>query len=169
MTEVVARRREQGESEPVVSLSYYRHAVKRHAKHAAEMAVGASEVETVAPPDLDEARRSLVGKLRAAAASNRSARPQVSDALDRIAGMIEDAADLPPASLGEHLFALESTLLANCLEALDENERSQLEVRAEKEAAAVTATPEARTRTFRAFRDRGLRDLLGIPRLELDL
>jgi hypothetical protein len=83
--------------------------------------------------------------------------------------MIEDAAGLPPASLAEHLFALESTLLANCLDALDEDERSQLEDRAEKEAASVTATPEARKRTFRAFRDRGLRDLLGIPRLELDL
>jgi hypothetical protein len=169
MTEVVARRREQGESEPVVSLSYYRHAVKRHAKHAAEMAVGAAEVETGAPPDADEAHKALVGKLRSAAASNRAPRPQVSDALDRVAEMIEAAADLPPASLGEHLFALESTLLANCLDALNENEKEQLEVRAEQEAASVTATPEARERTFRAFRDRGLRNLLGIPRLELDL
>ena len=169
MTEVVARRREQGEAEPVVSLSYYRHAVRRHAKHAAEMAVGATEVSTETPPDLDEARQSVVRKLRAAAASNRVARPNVSDALDRVAGMIEDTADLPPAFLGEHLFALESTLLANCLDALDEDERSRLEGRAEKEADAVTATPDARERTFRAFRDRGLRDLLGIPRLELDL
>jgi hypothetical protein len=169
MTEVVARRREQGESEPVVSLSYYRHAVKRHAKHAAEMAVGAADVETGAPPDADEARQDLVSKLRAAAASNRAPRPQVSDALDRVAGMVEAAAGLPPASLGEHLFALESTLLANCLDALDEDEKQQLEARAQQEASSVAATPEARERTFRAFRDRGLRNLVGIPRLELDL
>ena len=44
----------------------------------------------------------------------------------------------------------------------------ELEERARADAAASAATPEARDRTFLAFRDRLLRKLLDLPRLELD-
>ncbi|MEJ2582841.1 MAG: hypothetical protein P8127_14590 [Acidobacteriota bacterium] len=40
LAEVFARRRDRGEPDPVVSLSYCRHAVKAHARRAAEMHVG---------------------------------------------------------------------------------------------------------------------------------
>ena len=34
ITEVISRRREDGDGDPVVSLSYCRHAVRRHARHS---------------------------------------------------------------------------------------------------------------------------------------
>jgi len=81
---------------------------------------------------------------------------------------VEAAFELPVSVLEEHLFALESALLANCLEALDEPSRQSLEKRARHEAESTAATPEARERTFRALRDRLLRSDLELPRLELD-
>ena len=81
---------------------------------------------------------------------------------------VEAAHELPPAALEEHLFALESALLATCLTTLGNDDRDELEERARADASASAATPEARDRTFLAFRDRLLRELLALPRLDLD-
>jgi len=76
ITEVFAKRRERGEPDPVVSLSYCRHAVKTHARRIAEMHVGASD-EGVRQPEFDaeDALRSLESELNAAAESQRDPRP----------------------------------------------------------------------------------------------
>jgi hypothetical protein len=168
MSEVIARRREDGETEPVVSLSYYRHAVKRHAKKLAEMAVGATDPDTRALPDPGTSLPHLAQELTTAAENNRPKRPRVAESLDQIAGMVETAGELPPDQVEEHLFALESTLLSTCLEALDDDERDRLEAEATAEAEKIAANPEALERTFLALRDRALRELLGLPRLELE-
>jgi DNA-binding transcriptional ArsR family regulator len=168
ITEVFARRRERGELDPIVSLSYCRHAVRKHAQRLAEMQVGAPDDETSLPPDPRPQVEALATDLRTAAVRLRSQKPRIANIIESIATAVEAASELPPSAIEEHLFALESALLANCLEALDEPDRRSLEKRARHEAEATAATPEARDRTFRALRDRLLRSDLELPRLELD-
>lgn len=168
ITEVFARRRERGELDPVVSLSYCRHAVRKHAQRMAEMQVGATEDDTSPPPDPKPDLEALAADLNAVAARLRMEKPRIAAVIESIATAVETASELPVSVLEEHLFALESALLANCLEALDEPSRQALENRAQNEAESTAATPEARDRTFRALRDRLLRSDLELPRLELD-
>ena len=168
-TEVFARRRERGEIDPVVSLSYCRHAVKAHARRIADMQVGEHDAEGEAPIlDTASVVASIAAALRNAGEQQRQKSPRVAEAITGIALAVEASAELPQASIEEHLFGLESALLANCLAALDEGDLSELETRARTEAEKTSATPEARERTFRALRDRMLRRLLDLPRLELD-
>ena len=169
ITEVFARRRERGELEHVVSLSYCRHAVKAQAKRSAEMHVGAAADSTASSPaDLASALDRLGSLLAASSKRVRDEKPLVAEAIDRIATEVGAAVDLPEAAVEQHLFALESALLGNCLDALDERSRSALEAEARAEAQASSASPEARDRAFLALRDRGLRKLLDLPRLELE-
>jgi hypothetical protein len=167
ITEVFARHAERREVEPVVSLSYCRHAVNKHARRAAEMQVGASSDDGETTLDTGPELASLAAGLRTAAGRSRPKRALVAEVIDRFADAVEDASDLSAAEIEEHLFALESTLLANCLEALDESDRAAIEERAANDAQATSATDEARDRTFLALRDRLLREMLGLPRLEL--
>ena len=168
ITEVFARRRERGEQDPVVSLSYCRHAVRKHGQRLAEMQVGASDDDSAPLPDPKPQLEALAADLNAVAARSRSEKPRIADIIESIATAVETASELPVSALEEHLFALESALLANCLEALDEPSRRSLEERARHEAESTAATPQARDRTFRALRDRLLRGDLELPRLELD-
>ena len=168
ITEVFARRRERGDDDPVVSLSYCRHAVRKHAQRLAEMQVGSPDDETSPPPDPGPELEALAADLEAIANRSRSGKPRIAGIIESIATAVKAAAELPLSSIEEHLFALESALLANCFEALDEHSRRSIEERARHEAEATAATPEARDRTFRALRDRMLRSDLELPRLELD-
>ena len=168
ITEVFARRRERGEVNPVVSLSYCRHAVRAHAKRSADMQVGAhDEGDTSAFFDSRSSLEALSNDLTGVATRLRPDRPRIAEVINRFAAMVAAAAELPASVLEEHLFALESALLANCLDALDETRRGSIEARAHKEAESTAATPEARDRAFRALRDRLLRNELELPRLEL--
>ena len=92
----------------------------------------------------------------------------MADVIDGFATTVAAATELPSTTIEEHLFALESALLANCLEALDDRLREQIEERAHREAESTSATPEASERAYRALRDRLLREELELPRLELD-
>lgn len=168
IAEVFARRRERGESDPVVSLGYCRHAVRSHAKRAAEMQVGAHDDGGPAIPDSRARLQALSTDLSRAADTQRTGNRRVADVIDRFATTVEAASELPSSTLEEHLFALESALLANCLETLDESRRGQIEDRARREAESTSATPDASERAYRALRDRLLREALDLPRLELD-
>lgn len=168
ITEVFARRRERGEVDPVVSLTYCRHAVRKHARRIADMRVGTAESGAVTSFEPGPAIEALASDLTATAARWRAERPRLAEVIERIAKTVEAASELPVSTLEEHLFALESALLANCFDALDEGRRRSIEERARADAEATAATPEARERTFRALRDRLLRSELGLPRLELE-
>ena len=168
ITEVFARHRERGDTDPVVSLSYCRHAVRKHARRMAEMQVGASDDSPPISLETRPALEALAGDLTTTAAHLRPEKPRIAEIVQGIAATVEAASELPVAALEEHLFALESAFLATCLEALDERERQSIEERARHEAEATAATPDARERAFRALRDRLLRSELGLPRLELE-
>jgi hypothetical protein len=167
VTEVFARRTERDDAEPVVSLSYCRHAVAEHARRLTEMRVGATAPSGTDTLSAVESIERLAGRLAAAADSARPSRPRVAEVIDRIRIEVDAAATVDTDFVEEHLFALESTLLADCLDALEDDDRRRLEERARADAEAVALTPEARDRTFRALRDRLLRALLDLPRLEI--
>jgi hypothetical protein len=168
ITEVFARRRQRGEPDPVVSLGYCRHAVRSHAKRLAEMLVGApAAAADTTRIDTSAKIEALAEELVGVASRHRTENQRLADTLKRIADTVAAAADLPEAILEDHLFALESALLANCLDALDDRQREEIERRAREEAELSSATPEALDRAFHALRDRLLRAELGLPRLEL--
>lgn len=168
LTEVFARQQERDDPDPVVSLSYCRHAVRRHAKRLAEMhAGGGAEDDDTNAVDVGAACRRLVDRVSAAAAPLRDREPMLAAVLDRTAKRIGQAGrELPAAIIDEHLFGLETTMLAECWEALSESRRRTIEARV-AEAVDAAATDEARRRSARALRDREIRLTLSLPRLEL--
>lgn len=169
LTDVFARNRDRDDGNPVVSLSYCRHAVKRHAKRLAEMRIGESESSSgEATSEISADPSLLITALREAAESQRKDRPSVADVLLRMAARVETTGrDLPAEMLDEHLFGLESELLLECWAAIPDHERRTIEAHVEKAVASTSATDEARQRSTRALRDREIRLLLKIPRLEL--
>ena len=168
LTEVFARHREREDTNPVVSLSYCRHAVKRQAKRLAEMHVGSAETDPgTGLQERAENCRHLVNDLISAADAQRSARPAVADALSRIADHIETAGrDLPTELLDEYLFGLESAMLHECWQALPHDEQQTINDQVTTAVDGSSAGDEARQRSVRALRDRETRLLLDLPRLE---
>lgn len=164
----LARRRERGELDPMVSLSYCRHAVRAAARELGEMAAGAEAwpAEPDGPP-ADEAIADLACRLEAAAERLAPTHAAVAAAIATIAVTLRGAAKLPPAAAEQHLFALETALLEACWRALPPAESARLDQSARAEAEASGAAGEALVRTHRAMRDRALRDHLALPRLEL--
>ena len=133
------------------------------------MHTGQSETDHGAgPPKTAGDYTFLVGRLTTAAASQRQERPLVSKVLDQIAAQVETAgSDLPVEMLDEHLFGLEAEMFHECWTAIPDHERRTIEMRVEKAVATTSATEEARRRSSRALRDREIRLLLDLPRLEL--
>ena len=168
VAEVFARRRERGEAEPVVSLSYCRHAVAAHAKRVAEMRVGAAAASSSDIASTRTAIGHLAERLDAVANRVRGDRPRAAAVIDRINHQVRAAAEIDSRLIEEHLYALETSLLVDCLDALEEEDRGRIDERAHAEAESVAVSPDARERTFRALRDRLLRNLLDLPRLEIE-
>ncbi len=169
LTEVFTQHRERDDGDPVVSLSYCRHAVKRNAKRLASMRTGQSEEArgekmSGTAADCD----SLVTALRDAAKAQRKDRPAVAEVLTRISALVETAcASLASALLDEHLFNIEAEMFLECWAALPEPEQRRIEAHVENAVASTSATDEARRRSARALRDREIRLLLALPRLDV--
>jgi hypothetical protein len=170
LTEVFVARRDRGEEDPVASLSYCKHAVKKHARRLSEMHAGAESTsagDDASEEDLHESLRTLIERLLEIAALRQPKNSGLDEAITRIADQLDTARELPPSVLEEHLFSLEAALLESCRMALPEAERRAIEDRARREAVLSGAKGEAQERTFCALRDRELRAYLGLPRLEL--
>lgn len=169
LTEVFARQREREDTNPVVSLSYCRHAVKRHAKRLAEMNIGQAG-DTPRPDEsgIDEGLGRLASALTDAAERLAESRPPVAEVLTRIGRQIEMVGrELPPDTLDQHLFELESTMLKECWQTLPEEDRREIDKSVEAAVSATSTSDEARRRSSRALRDREVRLQLGLPRLEI--
>ncbi len=165
LTEVFARRRERGEADGVVSLSYCRHAVAAHARRLADAHVGEIVREDAHVPSRSDDVAALAAELRARARS--ADRPSgIAAALERTAVLVDAASELDDVALDEHLFSLESLMLDACWNALDDRQRSEIDAVADA-AAAGSTTDESRARARRAARDRELRRRLDLPRLEV--
>jgi hypothetical protein len=168
ITEVFARRRERGDDDPVVSLSYCRHAVRKHAKRLAEMHVG-EESEEWALDDSTVAERlqALASALESAADRVAAELPGAAAAIRQIAGQLSRFEQMPLPALEDSLFSLETVLLDGVWRSLTEEERRPFETAMDDAAATSGAEGEAVERTRRAVRDRELRQQLDLPRLEI--
>jgi ABC-type transporter Mla subunit MlaD len=170
LAEIFHRLREDRENVVVVSLSYCRHAIERHAHRLKEAAVGGS---TEGNRQLDDpaevARRiaALSSDLNTRSSALAAGEPEIANVIEQIGDQVARLAQASAPDLEERLFALEEILLANCHEAASNKLREQIEKQARLLAVKSGATGESLERTFRAMLDRELRNALDLPRLEV--
>ena len=164
VTEVMEKRRQADDGDPVVSLSYCRHAVRRHAKRLKEQQVGAhSSCED--PPDTDLLIRALAADLRKAA--DHAPFPEAGTTIENFAAQVDALVGTTPALADEQLFALETALLEACRRTLPAETLAEIERSAEAKTTTSGATGDTLKRSRRAVIDREIRHLLDLPRLEL--
>jgi hypothetical protein len=164
IAEVFERARERG-GDPVSSLAYCRHAVQRHARRLATAAAG---VERAAPPlDVAAAIARLVAEVRAAAA-RRHGEAGIAAALESLANALETVpATATPAAVDELLGRLELAIVEALFAALPPADRTAVDAQVSGELAGLDLAPEIRARSERALRLRAVREVIGLPRLEL--
>ena len=168
ITEVVARRRERGDDDPVVSLSYCRHAVRRQAKRLAEMHVGDEPgLSEAGEPGVVDRLRALASELESAADAVSAELPGPAAVIRQIAGQLGRYEQMPLPALEDSLFSLETVLLDGVWRSLSAQEQRPIEEAVEQATAASGAEGAAVERTRRAVRDRELRRRFGMPRLEI--
>ncbi len=163
VTEVMERRRETGDDDPVVSLSYCRHAVRRHHKRHLEAHLG--EEMTNRAGDSGDELRTLADDLRASARTTEYL--EAADVIVAFADRVAALGGTAPALVDEQLFALESALLEACRKRLPTEIIGAIETEADRAVSRIDADSENRVRTRRAVLDRAVRRILGLPRLEL--
>jgi hypothetical protein len=167
ITEVMAKRRSRDEDATVVSLSYCRHAVRRQANRLARMHTGESRPDLGPHEAAAPSLQTLTEQLIEISTEWRRLNPELADVIDQIAGQLTRATGLPPALLEEHLFAIETVMLDLCWRVLPMEQQKTIEEVSRDAAETSGGADSTRDRTYRAIRDRELRKLLGLPRLEL--
>jgi len=170
IAEVFEKKRERNDPDPVVSLTYCRHAVARHARALAEARTGRHAPSAEAPPGTPpgEALEAIAEALEAAARETgaAAARRALSGAVDRLRRTAPRAEN--EAEAADILASVETWLLAALREALPSEEREALEEEARALARRSGARGEAFDRTVRAAEDRALRRRFRLPRLEIE-
>jgi hypothetical protein len=165
LDEVYERCQEEGE-EPVFPLSYCRRAVNRYVRNLAAARVGSeapAQVEVDVPAALDR----LVAEV-SEAATRWAASPRVAKVLqDLVTALASVPGTAPVGAVEESLSRLEVGALDSLLGALAEQERAGLEGEATAAAVGVDPASEVGRRTRRAVLLRGVRELVGLPRLEV--
>ncbi len=162
IVETFSKKQERGDPDPVVSLSYCRHAVKRHAGRIAASSVGGGTPSQPAG-SADQDLALLDEALGRAEGLNRDTRPEVARVLASFRARLALLAGGDQVSVETGLFALEESLLEACWNALGEDERDLVDAAARRASGCDDTT----SRSYLAHRDRELRRLLGLPRLEL--
>ncbi len=164
VTEVIEKRRATDDGDPVVSLSYCRHAVRRHSKRLNEQQVGLQS-GTADPRDTDRLINALVADLRHAAGQANS--PETGDAIEAFAIQVEALIGTDPDLVDEQLFALETGLLEACRRTLPPATLAEIERSTDSKTGASEISSDALRRSHRAVLDRKIRTLLDLPRLEI--
>jgi hypothetical protein len=163
--EVWERRRERME-DPVSSLSYCRHAVRRHAKRLSAARVGSAGER----PDVDVASSlaTLASKVHEVARRWHDA--PILEAVLRDLGKAVGTLppDLDPAAADGVLNELEFTTLDALMGALPEDQRRAIDGEVAVDLGSLDLEPDVRERTRRALVLKKVRRLVGLPRLELD-
>jgi hypothetical protein len=163
MQEVFERRAEAG-NDPVSSLAYCGHAVARHARRLRRTAPSETEGGGI---DVGAALAELVAEIERSG-REWEAVPALADGLRALADAIATVpTDAEPVAVDEALARLE----IGGLEALEGSLPPEQGARVADAVAAATASlgddAATRRRTERAVRLRTLREVLGVPRLEL--
>ena len=158
-------RRREREEDPISSLSYCKHAVKRQARRLAAAHVGAAGQG----PEVDAAAvlASMVKEISDVAQRWKDL-PGVEAILRDLARAV---ATLPsncePAALDQTLADLEFASLDALYAALPPELRSGIERGVDSDLAGLAVEPEVRDRTRRALSIKAARRFVGLPRLEL--
>jgi hypothetical protein len=167
VTEVVERKRADSDGDVVVSLTYCRHAVRRHARRIAAARTGASDGDSSESPNAVSGHvHRVCDALVTRAGLLRTDCPGVTEVLLEVADRLRTAADTDRATVDELAFALEAEMLRRCYEALPEPDRTAVDERVRARLDAASTPEAARTRVGVAHRDRMLREDLGLPRLD---
>lgn len=162
VAEVFERRRGRS-ADPVSSLAYCRHAVSRHAGRLA----GAAGETPAAPVDVASLLEGLALAVRRAAESWRE-EPPIAAVLNDLLRAVESLpANADPAALDETLSRLELAALEDVALRLPGTVRAGLEKRVADDVGGLAVEETVRKRTERALRLRLVRELLGLPRVEL--
>ena len=164
VTEVMEKRRATDDGDPVVSLSYCRHAVRRHSKRFQEQQVGAHS-GAADPRDIDRLIVSLSADLRRAAGNVQF--PETAIAIEAFAAQVDSLVGTAPELVDEQLFALETGLLEACRRTLPPAILGEIERSAETKIDGSGVSSDALRRSLRAVLDRQIRTLLDLPRLEI--
>ncbi len=163
LAEVFAKRRERHD-DPVSSLALCRHAVQRHARRLAAVAVGSEETPNL---DLSQALARCVAQLEEAA-RRWEKQPALRDGILALAAAVNTLPrEAAPAALDQTLTHLEAGAVERLAEELPGECRRRAEERIARALAGMEATLEIVERTRRAVSLREWRRELGLPRLEL--
>lgn len=165
LAEVFARARER-DADPPSSLSYCRHAVRRHAKRLAAAHAGgpADALEVPVGPALAR----LAAEIRKVATAWRE-QPPVVGVLERLATAVESVpAAAPPAAVQATLDDLEQGAIESLLKAMADGDRKELVQQVEGTPVSGEIAPEVAARSRRALLARAVRERIGLPRLELE-
>ncbi len=158
------RRRERVE-DPISSLSYCRHAVRRHARRLSAAHVGAAEAAPAV--DVGAALAAMAAQVDAVAERWRHV-PQVAAIVGDLGrALLSLPRDGAPAALDETLSGLEFGTLTAAEAALPPEARSRLADEVERDLAGLAVAADVLARTRRALAIKAARRLLGLPRLEL--
>lgn len=164
VTEVLDKRRQADDGDTVVSLSYCRHAVRRHAKRLMEQQVGAHS-KNEDPRDTDLLIKGLTTDLKNVA--EMTPFPETAEVIGKFADQVYALVGTAPDLVDEQLFALETALLEACRRTLPQETLTEIKEAAVAKAADAGAVGETLSRSQRALMDRTIRTLLDLPRLEL--
>lgn len=164
VTEVIEKRKEADDGDRVVSLSYCRHAVRRHTKRLQELHVGAHS-DKGDSRDTDRLIAELSADLRQVA--SRSVFPETAVVIEAFADQVNALQGIPPALVDEQLFALETAMLDACRRTLPAETMAEMDDEAGITTAASGATGVALKRSKSALLDRKIRRVLDLPRLEI--
>lgn len=164
VTEVLEKRRQADDGDTVVSLSYCRHAVRRHAKRLKEQQIGAHP-ENEDPRDTDLLIKRLSTDLNNAA--KEIPFPETAEVIGKFADQVSALVGTVPNLVDEQLFALETALLEACRRTLPQETLAEITESIAAKARDGGAVGETLKRSKRALMDRHLRTLLDLPRLEL--
>ena len=162
--EVFARKGEEGR-EAVSSLNYCRHAVQRHARRLAAARVGAERCEGSPDP---AGRLAELAELVDDVARRWHDWPPLARALGDVAAAVASVpASAPPAEVDATLAHLEQGVLAGLHGLLPDEIRQHVEEDVSRQLAGMDLEDEVGRRTRAAVRLRGIREAVGLPRLEL--
>ena len=157
--------RREREEDPISSLGYCRHAVKRHAKRLAAAHVG--EAGPATGVDASSSLAFIATEILAVA-RRWGILPSVEAILNDLARAVATLpSDCGPAALDQTLADLEFTSLDALYAALPPEFRSQIERDVDSDIGDLQVEGDVRDRTRRALSIKAVRSLVGLPRLEL--
>lgn len=165
ISEVVARKSLEGDV--VLSLSYCRHAVRKHAKELTRQRTGLQEDYESTPQDDESGTlERLIEAIKTRAHALIPEFPRLSDNLYACVGELESLASGECSDVYLALFELETTLLSSCFKSLPTKLQEEILKRANEKARASRASGQALERAQMVFRDKLLREFLELPSFE---